>query len=271
MTVIFTSSVPGQRNGIVHKNISPDIQKKLFKSIGWNEQQMNLLLQTLTTMLKCFKKISDVTCTLKIEIDQYQNNIVELFLDGSQFNLTLTRDLEPEDITSKIALAIGQKLTDYCLSQSVPGISHIIQIKPENEISSWILAQTLQLKILLTFLPNPPFIHYKFCQDRAAVFLQKLKADSKKDQIDETDLMKSIAALAMFAVIEEKYGYNQVDRKFTQEFGGELEGNLRLVNHLLDRNPDLALSSNKDNLFSHNYQELKQFCTEAYNSMKINS
>lgn len=262
MTIFFTSSVPGQRNGIVHKNISPGTQKKLFKSIGWNEQQMNLLLQTLTTMLERFKKISGVACNLKIEIDQYQEKTVELTLNEFQFNLTLTRNFEPEDITSKVALGIGQKLTDYCLGRSVPGISHVIQIKPENEISSWILAQTLIFKLLLSFLPNSLFVPNKFCQKRAAALFEELKNNTKKVMINETDLRTSIAVLAMFSVIEEKHGSNQIYTQFVQEFKGKLDGPHGNINRALNHETGL-------DWFSHHYQEFRQFCENAYNSIKI--
>ncbi|MBU0502151.1 MAG: hypothetical protein ABIH69_00985 [bacterium] len=269
--IFFTASIPGQRDVIIHRNISPSTQKKLFKSIGWNERQMNILLQTLTTMLEHFNKISGTACALKIEIDRYQENPVELSLSESQFNLTLTRNLDPEEVTLTVALGIGQQLSVYCFSHTVPGISKgipIVSVLAGKEsllqISNWIFDQTLKLKILLTLLPNPPVVPNKFCQKRAAVSLEELRAQTKKIMVNDTDLLTSIAILAMFSVVEEKNGSNQIHTQFVQEFNGEMDQHLRLIDQALDRpSPD------HENWFYHYYQVFKQHCNKAYNSMKI--
>ncbi len=268
--ITFTSSVPGQRNCIVHKNISPAMQKKLFNSVGWNEQQMNTLLRGLKTMLKRFHKIAKVACKLKIEIDRYRENEVELSLAGFQINLTLTRNLEPEEITFNIVLKISEKLIEYCLSHDVPGISDIILIrtKPLSEIDGWIIGQISTLKLLLTFLPSPPFVYDKFCQEKAAVFFKQLMDNAEKFAINEDDLLRNIAMLAIVSVVEEKHGSNQIHVKFVQEFK-ELKDHPGLVNQALDSQRDSALQPNQGNWFYRHYQEFRGFCEIAFDSLII--
>jgi hypothetical protein len=265
--------VKGRIFSLHHKAPSCKTVERYAPSIGWQYDQIAKLIDTLSLISENFRKIAGISLSLALVINKLKENTVELGINPEQKIITvmLSRQLNPEETIEQIALEVGNELATFCVTHRVPGLSfNQIAIATESEdlkqIAEQIIASTILSKILFKLLPHhPPFIPAKYCRRENEKLMTNLMAKIAPlhAEISQIELLKFLANLAVFSIIEEKNGSNQIHREITARFTDDLGRELQLLG--LAFNGSDANSEEFHNL----YEQFRDTSQLAYDTTKI--